>query len=139
MERIKERYTIQMWMLFREYQEGHIICDITLNKACTRVVKNLAGERVPVRFPAQKIEGAKLKLYDNNQEFLEKIKSLPRRRTVFVTYQTTMPLSKNTDDMTVINLLTKDEYKILYKPYHDREKKMKVENLKVMRKNKLML
>ncbi len=112
---MEKPYTASMGVLFRGLEDGHIICDI----------KGIKSSK-------------KIRLDNNNRKLLEKVGNLHKRRRVWITYQKTMPLSKNTEDMIVTNLLTKDEYMILYEPYNKMNKRLFKENMKKLRKNKLI-
>ena len=87
------------------------------------------------RVPAFKIENAKLKLQDNNAELLEKIKGLASRRLIWITYTKEIPLGNKTDDITVIKILTNQEYLKLEKPYKEKSKQLMKENMKQLYKN----
>lgn len=130
MEDQKNKYTLSMSVLYRDFEDGHIICDITDGKPSTRITEDYKGEKVVTRVPAPKRKGARIKIEDNNTQLLDKIKGLPRRRTVWITFQTTNSLGNDVEDMTITNLLTKDEYMAVYKPYKEIEKKMMEENIK---------
>lgn len=126
----KNKYTLSMSVLYRDLEKTHIVCDITDGKPSTRITEDYKGEKVVTRVPAPKRLGARIKIEDNNTKLLDKIKGLPRRRTVWITFHTANSLGNDVEDMTVINLLTKDEYMAVYKPYNEMEKKMMAENIK---------
>ena len=117
-----------MGVLFRGFEDGCIICDITTGKPYT---KKIDGEIK--RFPAPRIYGAKLKL-ENDVKLLEKVKSLRKRTSIWITYKTDMPLRYVTEYATVLKVLTKKEYDTIAEPYRKREKEMMKQNMKVLKK-----
>lgn len=125
MENKKNKHKLPMAVLYRGLEEGNIICDITDGKPTTR-----STNKIVTRVPAPKRKGARIKIEDNNTQLLDKIKGLPRRRTVWITFQATSSVGNDVEDMTITNLLTKNEYMAIYKPYKEIEKKMMEENIK---------
>ena len=125
-----DTYTLSQRVLFRGLEGNYIKCDLPLHKA--RTITDLDGNKK--RVPASKIENARLKLQDNNVELLEKIKGLPRRRLIWITYIKEIPLGNKTDDITVIKILTNPEYLKLEKPYKEKSKQLMKENMKQLYK-----
>lgn len=118
-----------MQVLYRGFEDGYIICDITTGKPYS---KKVDGEII--KYPAPRIYGAKLKV-ENKVELLDKVKSLRKRTSIWITYETDMPLRYVTEYMSVIKVLTKKEYDTIAEPYRKREKEMLKQNMKVLQKS----
>ena len=117
-------------VLFRGVEGNYIRCDIPLYKAYTTVDNK--GKKI--RIPASKIEGAKLKLEDNNIQVLEKVKSLPKRRLIWISYTKNVPLGRKIEDITIKKVLTNEEYLKLEEPYKQVENKLHKQNMKELLK-----
>lgn len=98
---MEKTYTMPMSVLYRGMEGQYMICDIT----------------------SQKETGVKIKLDNSNSKLLEKINQIPRRRTVWITYQT-IGIDYKTEGTKIMQVLTKDEYMERYIPYQKKEKEM---------------
>ena len=112
MEDKNEIHTTSMGVLYRGFEEEDMICDMS----------------------APKKEGVRIRIDTNNLELVNKIKQLPKRRRIWIVFQTPIEFGYKTEDMKIIKILTKDEYMVLYKPYHEQNKKMMAENMRTLRK-----
>lgn len=101
-----ENYIFSMRVLFQGLEKNYLVCDINVGKGHTII--DSTGNTVKRYF--SKLEKAKLKLQDNNIQLLEKVKSLKRRRLIWITYQAEVPLEIDVNDMLVVQVLTNDEY-----------------------------
>ena len=109
-----ENYIFSMRVLFRGLEESYLICDINVGTGYT--ITDSTENTLRKYF--SKLERAKLKLQDNNIQLLEKVKSLKKRRLIWITYQVKVPLEIDVNDMLVVQVLTNDEYlerKAMYK------------------------
>lgn len=102
-------------VLFQGMEDNKIICDITTSKARTKTKTIFRKKVVRKRIPARKILGKRLKL-DDNPELIEKAKGLKRRRKIYISLlEDDNLLFEKNSDVTVMWILTKDEYKSLEK------------------------
>lgn len=115
---MENTYTLSTQVLYRNFENGYMTCDITISKPYTRKV----DEEI-IRHPASRICGVKLKV-ENNIEILEKVKSLRKNTLLWVTYTTDMPLRDVSDNMVIIKVLTQKEYDTIAEPYKKLQKEM---------------
>ncbi len=125
--------TLSMKVLYRGFEKNEIICDITWDKPRTATVKDENGENKIVKVPAPKTDGARIKIADN-AELIDKIKGLRRRRLIWITYLTDFDLGTDTKNMTVIQVLTNDEYLERYIPYKKAEDEFRRQNQRNFKK-----
>lgn len=112
---------------YRGLEGDCIICDILWDK--TRIVfDTMTEEYVKV---ISKEEGAKIKIDISNPELLDKIKSLKRRRKIWIHFQTPLSIGYGSNDMLITNVLTNEEYLAWRKPYDELSKINEANNRKV--------
>lgn len=126
---MQKKFLLTRRVLYRGLEGMNLIADITWREPYTKIVE-IDGERVTKRFPASKTEGARLNL-ENNAELLEKIKSIPRRRLIWITYTTEVALGNQTENITIVKVMKNDEYMALKKTNDEKQKQLKRQNEKV--------
>ena len=125
MEEIKEmkRECIDIGRaLFRGLEENRIIVDLHYKDAYIKTVIE-DGKKIQKKFPAYKAEKVELKL-DNNNDLINRFKSLRKRSLIWISYKKENPLGYNTDDITVLNFITNSEYKSRKKKFKKCQEKI---------------
>lgn len=126
---MENNYVFSAQVLYRDFDDGYMTCDIKTGKPHT---KKVDGEII--RYPATKIDGVKIKL-ENNVELLEKVKSLRKRTLAWITYTTDMPLKDFTENMLITKVLTQKEYDTIAEPYKKLEKELMKHNMRELQKS----
>lgn len=62
-----------------------------------------------------------------NTELLEKVQSLKRNRQIWIVVLSNVYIGRDLENMTIVQVLTKEEYSELYRPYRETEDRKRKE------------
>ena len=131
---IMKNYKMFIGVLFRNVEGDYLVCDIKLRNAYTKI-EHIYNSKIVNKYPAQRIEGVKIKLDTNNQKIVDKAKELKKRRIIWLELETDFPLGNRFEKMMIVKLLTNQEYMDLYIPYLEESERVRKANEETFRKN----